>query len=161
VRWIDRTSRKLARNNFYQMVRFGPKLEKRQAILGRIVDIGAELFVMSCACVHAQRLVRETPSDRTPLELADLFCRRSQRRVEAAFRDLYANDDVKTYDVARSALDGAFAWLEKGPVSLAESYPPEEQTGADDPRSSATEEPAGPSGAGQPDASTLASAASN
>lgn len=177
LRWIDRTSRRLARNNFYQMVRFGPKLEKRQAILGRIVDVGAELFVMSCACVHAQRQLETNPSDRTPLELADLFCRRAQRRVEASLRDLYANDDVKTYAVARSALDGAFAWLEEGPVSLAESYPQGDaapdgessETGVASERASATSSGQAESGqpdsgqadAAQPDASTLASAASN
>ena len=124
VRWIDRASRRLARNNFYQMVRFGPKLEKRQAILGRIVDIGAELFVMSCACVNAHRRVQADPSDRTPLELADAFCRQARRRIDASFRALYRNDDVHTYDVARQMLDGAFTWLEEGPVSLEEVYGP-------------------------------------
>jgi alkylation response protein AidB-like acyl-CoA dehydrogenase len=124
VRWIDRTSRKLARNNFYQMVRFGPKLEKRQAILGRIVDIGAELFVMSCACVNALRLVDEDPSNRSPLDLADAFCRQSRRRIAASFRALYRNDDVHTYGVARTMLDGGFEWLEEGPISLEESYGP-------------------------------------
>jgi alkylation response protein AidB-like acyl-CoA dehydrogenase len=124
VRWIDRTSRRLARNNFYQMVRFGPKLEKRQAILGRIVDIGAELFVMSCTCVNAHRIVDDDPSDRSPLDLADAFCRQSRRRIDASFRALYRNDDVHTYGVARKMLDGAFEWLEAGPISLEESYGP-------------------------------------
>jgi len=156
VRWIDRTSRRLARNNFYQMVRFGPKLEKRQAILGRIVDIGAELFVMSCACVHADRLVRENPSERTPAELADVFCHRARRRIEASFRDLYTNDDVKTYGVARRVLEGAYTWLEEGPISLAESYPP--VPAAPDPSGA---EPGPAKRRVQPDASTLASAASN
>ena len=124
VRWIDRTSRKLARNNFYQMVRFGPKLEKRQAILGRIVDIGAELFVMSCVCVNANRMLKENPSDRSPLDLADAFCRQSKRRIAASFRGLYRNDDVKTYDVARKALEGRYAWLEDGVVPLSAVYGP-------------------------------------
>ncbi len=150
VRWIDRTSRKLARNNFYQMVRFGPKLEKRQAILGRIVDIGAELFVMSCACGNADRMLGRDPSDRTPLELADAFCRQAKRRVDASFRALYRNDDVHTYDVARRMLDGAFEWLEDGPVSLEEMYGP--ATGV----AQAGGDPDQP-----PLASTLASAASN
>ncbi|HKK92333.1 MAG TPA: acyl-CoA dehydrogenase family protein [Longimicrobiales bacterium] len=157
IRWIDRTSRKLARNNFYQMVRFGPMLEKRQAILGRIVDIGAELFVMSCACVHARRRVDEDPSDRTPTELADAFCRQARRRIDDAFRGLYRNDDVNTYDIARKMLEGAFEWLEEGPISLEETYGP--STGV-------AEMEVDPQGVGEgdgqpPDASTLASAASN
>jgi len=152
LRWIDRASRRLARNNFYQMVRFGPKLEKRQAILGRVVDIGAELFVMSCACVYADRLVAVDPSDRSPLELADLFCRRARRRVRAAFRHLYANDDVRTHGIALRAMEGAYGWLEEGPVSLAESYG--EYPGGEDADREATP-------GDQPEASTLASAASN
>ncbi len=133
LRWIDRTSRKLARNNFYQMVRFGPKLEKRQAILGRVVDVGAELFVMSCACVYARRRLREHPTDRTPIELADLFCRQAKRRITDAFGRLYRNDDVAAYGVAEKMLDGDYVWLEEGPVSLEEVYgPPVKRRRADE-----------------------------
>ena len=42
LRYVERTTRRLARSIFHAMVRFGPGLEKRQAVLGRIVEIGAE-----------------------------------------------------------------------------------------------------------------------
>jgi hypothetical protein len=35
LRYIERTSRKLARSLFYAMARFGPKLQYKQAVLGR------------------------------------------------------------------------------------------------------------------------------
>jgi alkylation response protein AidB-like acyl-CoA dehydrogenase len=123
LRFIDRTARKLARSTFYAMVRFGPKLEKRQAVLGRIVDVGAELFVMTAACVRAQKMRTENPSDPTPVTLADLFCRQARRRVRRSFDALFANDDTATYAVAGQAMEGRFSWLEtEAVVSMAEAY---------------------------------------
>jgi alkylation response protein AidB-like acyl-CoA dehydrogenase len=118
VRYTDRTSRRLARNLFHAMVRFGPTLEKRQAVLGRLVEIGAEAFMMTAACVRARMLLEDNPSDRSPEELADLFCRQARRRIEDRFRALFRNDDTATYKVARSALDGRFDWLEEGIIGL-------------------------------------------
>ena len=53
LRYVERTSRKLARSTFYGMSRWQGRLEHRQAFLGRIVDIGAELFAMTAVCVRA------------------------------------------------------------------------------------------------------------
>ena len=41
--------RKLARSTFYGMARWQGRLEHKQGFLGRVVDIGAELFAMSAA----------------------------------------------------------------------------------------------------------------
>ncbi|MCI0436530.1 MAG: acyl-CoA dehydrogenase family protein [Gemmatimonadetes bacterium] len=113
VRFIERATRRLGRMLFYAMARYGPKLEKRQSVLFRLVDVGAELFAMSATCVRAHTLIRETPSDRTPLELADLFCRHARRRVRNRFRDVFHNEDSRTYSTARRVLEGEYAWLEK------------------------------------------------
>ena len=119
LRFVERNSHRLARSIFHAMVRFGPKLEKKQAVLGRIVEIGAELFMMTAAALKARRMVEENPSDRTPIALADLFCRHARRRVAARFDELFDNEDGATYQVARQALAGEFAWLEEGIVSMA------------------------------------------
>jgi alkylation response protein AidB-like acyl-CoA dehydrogenase len=118
LRFVDRTSRRLARSLFHCMIRFGGGLEKRQAVLGRIVDIGAEAFLMTCACVRARMLVEENPEDRSPEELADLFCRQARRRIQSSFAGIFANDDVAAYAVARKAMDGRYAWLEEGIVRM-------------------------------------------
>jgi len=121
LRWMDRSSRKLARTLFYQIVRFGPKLELRQAVLGRLVDIGSELFMMSATIIRAHERVEATPSDRSPFEVADLFCRRARLRIDASFRGLLRNADVRTYKVAQTAMAGAYPWLEEGVISFEET----------------------------------------
>ncbi|HET9455462.1 MAG TPA: acyl-CoA dehydrogenase family protein, partial [Gemmatimonadaceae bacterium] len=61
LRYVERHARKLARNLFHAMVRYGPKLERKQMVLFRAVDIGAELFAMSATCVRARADARGHP----------------------------------------------------------------------------------------------------
>ncbi|MCZ9345141.1 acyl-CoA dehydrogenase, partial [Streptomyces sp. TRM76130] len=56
LRYVERTARRLARSTFYGMSRWQGRMETKQNFLGRIVDIGAELFAMSAACVRAELL---------------------------------------------------------------------------------------------------------
>ena len=114
--FVQRGSGRLARTIFHSMIRFGPKLEKRQAVLGRIVEIGAELLAMSATVARAQMLYKKDPSNATPLELADVFCRQARRRVKDKFRDIWFNDDVRTYAVARKVIEDKLEWLEAGIV---------------------------------------------
>jgi alkylation response protein AidB-like acyl-CoA dehydrogenase len=116
IRFCERKSRKLARTLFHCMVRFGPGLEKRQMVLGRLVDIGAELLAMSAVCAKARQDLARGGAGERPLVLADLFCRRSRRRVHDLFEDVFFNDDRRTYRVAQQALAGEHAWLERGIV---------------------------------------------
>jgi alkylation response protein AidB-like acyl-CoA dehydrogenase len=118
IRFVDRSSRKLARTLFHCMVRFGPKLEKRQAVLGRLVEIGAELLAISAACSRAHAMAAENPANQGPVELADLFSRHARRRVGERFAAVFDNDDVATYRTAQRVLEGAHTWLEAGMVRL-------------------------------------------
>src|SRR5215211_2198664 len=79
LRWAERHTRHLGRTLFHAMVRFGPKLERRQMVLFRGVDIGADLFAMTAACVRARMLARE--GNHAATELADLFCREARQRI--------------------------------------------------------------------------------
>src|SRR3954463_5345861 len=116
VRFVNRACRKLARTLFHCMVRFGPKLEKRQAVLGRLVEIGAELLAITGACSRAQARVRQDPANRGPVELADLFARQARRRVEDRFAAVFDNDDEAAYEVAQQVLKGEHSWMETGMV---------------------------------------------
>lgn len=116
MRFVERNARKLARTIFHCMVRFGPKLEKRQAVLGRLVEIGAELFAMSATCARAAAQARQPSSEADPLQVADVFCRQSRRRVQEKFHAVWHNDDLATYAAARNVLDGSLNWMERGIV---------------------------------------------
>lgn len=114
IQFVDRAARKLGRTLFYAMVRFGPTLEKRQSVLFRLVDVGAELFAMSAACCRARSLVEANPSDRSPVVLADGFCRDARQRVRRSFGEVFRNHDVKDYRLAQAVLAGEHTWLEEG-----------------------------------------------
>ena len=59
LRYAKRATNRLGRSIFHAMVRFGPALEKRQLVLFRAVEIGAELYAMAAACVRAQMLAKK------------------------------------------------------------------------------------------------------
>lgn len=114
VAFIDRSARRLARTMAMAMARHGPDLERRQAVLFRLVDIGAELYAMSAVCVHATARVRDNPEDESPVELAAVFCGRSRRRVEELFGRVFDDGDRDAYRLAQRVLDGRYRWLEEG-----------------------------------------------
>jgi alkylation response protein AidB-like acyl-CoA dehydrogenase len=115
LRFVERASRKLARSTFYAMGRWRAKLERKQTFLGRLVDIGADLYAIACAATYAQTIAAEHPQRaERACELADLFCRQARRRVERLFGELWSNDDHRAYGVAREVLEGRHAWVEVG-----------------------------------------------
>jgi Acyl-CoA dehydrogenases len=124
LRYAERHTRKLGRAIFHAMVRFGPKLERRQLVLFRAVDIGAELFAISAACVRARMLAAQGNSEATAL--ADLFCRAARNRIDSLFADFYGRDDAQTYRVAQQVIRGEHAWLETGIISMVEDRSPDE-----------------------------------
>lgn len=116
LRYIERTARKLARSTFYGMSRWQGRMETKQGFLGRIVDIGAELFAMSAACVRAEKLRRDGTEGRAAHQLADAFCRQARLRTEELFGRLWSNTDDLDRKVVGGVLDGAYGWLEEGIV---------------------------------------------
>ncbi|MFF8314324.1 acyl-CoA dehydrogenase family protein [Streptomyces lydicus] len=116
LRYVERTSRKLARSTFYAMSRWQGRMETKQGFLGRIVDIGAELFAMSAACVRAEYLQETGDHGREAQQLADVFCRQARIRVEELFGRLWTNTDELDRKVVSGVLDGSYSWLEEGIV---------------------------------------------
>jgi len=117
ILFVDRASRRLARGVFHSMIRFGPKLEQRQSVLFRLVDVGAELFAMAASCARVQMLLKKDPvAGARAQKLADLFCRQARERIRVKFQELWSAADVPTYRAAQEVLKGEHLWLEKGLV---------------------------------------------
>jgi alkylation response protein AidB-like acyl-CoA dehydrogenase len=116
LRWAERRTRHLGRMLFHAMARFGPSLERRQMVLFRAVDIGADLFAMTAACVRARLLASQGNDGAT--ELADLFCREARQRISTNVDRFYGRNDATTYRVSQRVLNGDHAWLEQGIVGL-------------------------------------------
>ncbi|WTO34806.1 acyl-CoA dehydrogenase family protein [Streptomyces achromogenes] len=114
LRHIERTARRLARCTFYAMSRWQGRMETKQGFLGRIVDIGAELFAMSAACVRAERLRAEGRHGREAYQLADAFCRQARIRVDELFTRLWTNTDDLDRKLVKAVLAGSHTWLEEG-----------------------------------------------
>ncbi|MDX8030979.1 acyl-CoA dehydrogenase family protein [Lentzea sp. BCCO 10_0856] len=111
LRFVERSARKLARQTFYAMSRWQGKMERKQRFLSRIVDIGAELFAISAACVRAAQ-------DKNPNSqlLADAFAKQARVRVDELFEKLWKNTDDSDQVLAKQVMDGDYTWLEEGVI---------------------------------------------
>ncbi|HXG48264.1 MAG TPA: acyl-CoA dehydrogenase family protein [Methylomirabilota bacterium] len=112
------TSRKLARRLFHAMVRFGPKLEREQVLLGRFVDIGADLFAIAATCARAEALLKSATVEEMAetVALADYFCASARLRIRRNFDGLTHNTDRQAYKVAQHVLQRGPKTLEEGIV---------------------------------------------
>jgi alkylation response protein AidB-like acyl-CoA dehydrogenase len=123
LRYVERASRKLARQTFYGMARWQGKLEKKQGFLSRVVDIGAELFAITAACVRAQTL-RSDDESKTATELADVFAQQARRRVEHHFDALWRNSDSADEALAKAVMEGRYTWFEADVIDASEGTGP-------------------------------------
>jgi alkylation response protein AidB-like acyl-CoA dehydrogenase len=128
LRFVERAARRLARSTFAGMARWQGRLERREVFLGRLVDIGAELFAMSATCVRARMLhddERLSADERSgAVELADAFCEQARSRIGVLFDQLWSNTDAVDRRVARGLLAGRYAWQEAGIIDPSEGELP-------------------------------------
>src|SRR5262249_31169524 len=123
LRFIERSSRPLARESFHGMMVYRAQMEHKQGFLFRCVDIVMELFAMAASVSHARRLLDERPGEGDTeagraVELADLFCHSSRRKVRRLFQDLWSNEDAARNELAPSMLAGDHQWLTEEVVDL-------------------------------------------
>jgi hypothetical protein len=116
LRYAERRTRKLGRSLFHAMVRYGPKLERKQMVLFRAVDIGAELFAIAATCSRAHLEAKR--GNKGAVALADVFCREARIRIDDLFRKLYGPTDTSVYKLSQQVLRGEHAWLESGIIGM-------------------------------------------
>tara|TARA_R110000850_G_scaffold51455_22_gene125001 strand:- start:78 stop:1871 length:1794 start_codon:yes stop_codon:yes gene_type:complete len=106
ARRVRSRSKRLARKLFHSMLRHGPKLEKKQVLLGRFVEIGAELFAMSVVMGFARHLMETGKADRDDLvATVKYFCKTSRAKVDALFREVGRNADTEGYRIAKKMIE--------------------------------------------------------
>jgi alkylation response protein AidB-like acyl-CoA dehydrogenase len=114
--YIERESRHLSRSIFHAMMRFQAKLERKQMVLFRIVDIGTDLFAMAASISYATMLAKKGGGEtKNAIDLADVFCREARMRIDANFHNLFTDHDDAAYRLVMHLLKGEFDWF-KGQV---------------------------------------------
>ena len=88
------------------------RLAHKENILNRFVDIGVDLFAISCVKSYAESLVKRGRDREDISELADLFCRIARTRISIKFKEVSCNDDRLSGSLARNILAGSYEWLE-------------------------------------------------
>ena len=115
LRYVDDSSRKLARSILEGAGRWEAELQQKQSFLARIVDIGTELFAIAAAVCYADTIGSDQPEHKTEaVELAELFCGQAKGRAETLFSALWSNRDDANYAAAQEVLAGRYTWLEDG-----------------------------------------------
>lgn len=114
VKFVYATTRRLARELFLNMLIYQQRLEAKQNILSRFVDIGTDLFVISCVCSYAASQAKEKDAAyaASPVELADLFCYQARTRIARNFQDVWSNQDRMIKVIAKKLMSGGYEWLE-------------------------------------------------
>ena len=106
-RYVKNASKKLARTLFHSMLRHGPGLDKQQLLLGRITEIGTELFIIMAAVLKA-----ESTKDKRDKALADAVFRNGKVKVKEKFAAIRNNNDKRNYKLGRKVLDGDYKKIE-------------------------------------------------
>lgn len=118
--YVRETSRRLARQIFLLMVRHGPRLEQKQALVARLADIGVDLFVITAAALRSDAVPGYEQLERLVFEDA-------RGRIEASFRALQQNADGVATPLGREVLAGKFPGLLAGTIAAMAASPVSQQ----------------------------------
>jgi len=113
MRYVRSASKRLARITFFNMMKYQKKMEAKQSVINRIVDIGVELFAISATCAYADSLIKNDKNKAKAVELADLYCLSARKYIENLFKENSSNLDKDNLRVAKSVLADEYLWMEE------------------------------------------------
>ncbi|MBN1870264.1 MAG: acyl-CoA dehydrogenase family protein [Candidatus Omnitrophica bacterium] len=119
MRYIKRTSKRLARLVIHKMAKHQKKMATKQSVVNRIVDIGTELFAMATACSYADHLIKNEKGKENALDLADLYCLSARKDIESFFRGSCSNHDKQSLSVSKKLMAKSYEWLENDIIKVA------------------------------------------
>jgi hypothetical protein len=114
--YAARMSKRLARELFHAMTRFGPKLDREQLLLSRFVGIATELFAISATCSFAQHKINQGEPAPEVLSVATYFCRSARMRISQHFAGTTRIADRRGYNLTQELLAGKHQGLRSGIV---------------------------------------------
>lgn len=118
INYCRRSAHKLARTLFFNMLVHREKLELRQEILGHLMFIGTELFVMATTCSYALSLQEQ--GNHNAVQLANHFCSLARLRIKEEYKKLAFKQRKSAAKITDAILDKQFSWLEEGIYPVAE-----------------------------------------
>lgn len=117
--WAEQQTRNLALTLFHQMLLRGPKLEMRQLILARLVDIGAELAVMALVASRLQtEKDRKDPNFSYNMTIMEHFFKSRSAVVERLFFEVWNNADLEATAAANAVMERADMLPHRGETEL-------------------------------------------
>lgn len=113
IAYVERMSRRLARQTLYTLIRLKEAFRDEQAIQNRIETIGENLLAILASAIYAERRSR-IEGKKEVWELARAFFATASLRVRNAFRELGHPDEHMTGHVGIRALKGCYPGLSEG-----------------------------------------------
>jgi len=113
VRYVERTSRRLAREILYAMVRFQAAFRDEQRLQNKIEAVGEDLFAMLATVLYAERQAR-LDGHTTVWELAEAFRATATQRIEQRLREFRHHRDTTAATTGKQALKEYYPTLSEG-----------------------------------------------
>ncbi len=113
-RYVERTSRRLAKAIFWAMVRHGQALRDDQGRQNRIEMVAEDLLVMTTATLQAVSS-SDAAGGPSKWRLIELIAREARARIDRAIREIRgSNHDQTVATIGKEAAEGTYGWLSDG-----------------------------------------------